>query len=190
MAVNLLVQNLATLRIRHRDRGGLVSSTSTPQVVALNEQSQHPINIDTWANLAQAVLVAEGLGGDCELNLTFIDSDEMASLNGEHMGKVGPTDVLSFPLDDDPDLTFPGQPRLLGDVLICPEVVEKQAPGEPDDEMALMVVHGVLHILGMDHMEPDEEAEMKAAEQRHLSAWKSAAPSSTAEAPAADRPTQ
>lgn len=139
---------------------------------ALDEQSERAISLERWADLACSVLVAEGLGPDCELNLTFIDTEEMTSLNGEHMGKDGPTDVLSFPLDDTPDSNFAGQPRLLGDVLICPDIVVKQAPGEPDDEMALMVVHGVLHILGMDHMEPDEAAEMKAAETRHLSAWR------------------
>ncbi len=158
------------------DRGVLVTSSSAPQVVALDEQSQRPVTLERWADLARSVLIAEGLGEDCELNLTFIDTAEMTELNGEHMGKIGPTDVLSFPLDDDPDAAFPGQPRLLGDVLICPDVVVKQAPGEPDDEMALMVVHGVLHILGMDHMEPDEEAEMKAAEQRHLSTWRTTCP--------------
>lgn len=141
-------------------------------MVALDEQSERPVTVERWADLARSVLVAEGLGEECELNLTFITTSEMAELNGQHMGKEGPTDVLSFPLDDGPDVAFEGQPRLLGDVLICPDVVAKQAAGEPDDEMALMVVHGVLHILGMDHMEPDEELEMKAAEQRHLSAWR------------------
>ena len=141
-------------------------------MVALDEQSERPVTVERWADLARSVLVAEGLGEECELNLTFITTSEMAELNGQHMGKDGPTDVLSFPLDDGPDVAFEGQPRLLGDVLICPDVVAKQAAGEPDDEMALMVVHGVLHILGMDHMEPDEELEMKAAEQRHLSAWR------------------
>lgn len=148
-----------------------MTSPSAPQVVVLDEQSVRSVATQQWAELACAVLVAEGVEPNAELNLTFIDSDEMAELNGEHMGKVGPTDVLSFPLDDTPDSIFEGQTRLLGDVLICPDVVAKQAPGEPDDEMALMVVHGVLHILGMDHMEPDEEAEMKAAEQRHLTSW-------------------
>lgn len=148
-------------------------TTSAPDVVCLDEQAIRSISTERWAALASAVLVAEGVEPGCELNLTFVDSDEMAELNSQHMGKDGPTDVLSFPLDDDPDVTFEGQPRLLGDVLICPAVVAKQAPGSPDEEMALMVVHGVLHILGMDHQEPDEEIEMKAAEQRHLTVWRS-----------------
>lgn len=146
---------------------------SLPSVVALDEQATRSVTTEQWAALAQTVLVAEGIGDGAELNLTFIGVDEMAELNIEHMDGDGPTDVLSFPLDDSDDVVFDDQPRLLGDVLICPEVVVKQAPESPDDEMALMVVHGVLHILGMDHQEPAEEAEMKAAEQRHLAAWKS-----------------
>lgn len=145
-----------------------------PTVIALDEQSIRSVSTEYWAKLAKDVLVAEGFGEGSELNLTFIDVDEMASLNVEHMAGTGPTDVLSFPLDDSADVVFDDQPRLLGDVLICPEVVAKQAPDNPDDEMALMVVHGVLHILGMDHQEPDEEIEMKAAEQRHLAAWRAA----------------
>ena len=142
-------------------------------VIALDEQSTLPIELAAWQSLALAVLTDEGVDGLCELNLTFIESDEMAELNGQHMGKDGPTDVLSFPLDDEEDLAAPeDMPRLLGDVLICPEVVAAQAPDTTEEEMALMVVHGVLHILGMDHQEPDEEAEMKDAEQRHLSSWR------------------
>jgi len=128
---------------------------------------------DCWASLASAVLADEGIVSDAELNLTFVDVDEMTRLNTDHMGGEGPTDVLSFPLDDSERVVFEGQPRLLGDVVICPAVVAKQAPARPDDEMALMVVHGVLHILGMDHQEPEEQAEMKAAEQRHLDSWRS-----------------
>ncbi len=141
-------------------------------VIALDEQSTHAIELEHWAGLAHSVLQGEGVHGHCELNLTFIDSAEMAELNAQHMNKEGPTDVLSFPLDDVPESLPEGVPRLLGDVLICPEVVAKHAPGQAEDEMALMVVHGVLHILGMDHQEPGEEAEMKAAEQRHLSLWR------------------
>lgn len=145
--------------------------TGEPSVVSLDEQSIRSVNTDRWGELARSVLVAEGLGADAELNLTFVDVEEMTELNREHMDGTGPTDVLSFPLDDDEDVVFEGQPRLLGDVLICPAVVAAQAHERPDEEMALMVVHGILHILGHDHQEPEEEAEMKAAEQRHLTAW-------------------
>ncbi len=80
------------------------------------------------------------------------------------MGKVGPTDVLSFPMDDDP---LDGVPTLLGDVVISPAVAAEQFAehaGTIDDELALLVVHGVLHVLGHDHAEPAEAAVMRACE--------------------------
>jgi len=120
------------------------------------------LELDRWAALA--VVVAEAEGGVGELTLTFVDADEIASLNVEHMGKSGPTDVLSFPMDDDP---MPGVPTLLGDIVVCPQVAESQFAehaGTLPDEIALLVVHGVLHVLGHDHAEPDETARMRERE--------------------------
>lgn len=141
-------------------------------MITIDDQGVEAIDLDRWGALAQNVLHDEGVGGPGELNLTFIGLDEMTQLNVAHMDGTGPTDVLSFPLDDEDGEVFDGQPRLLGDIVICPEVVTAQAPDTPEAEMALMVVHGVLHILGMDHQEADEAAEMKAAEQRHLRRWR------------------
>lgn len=153
-----------------------MSNDAAPEVVALNDQNDEEVDLAMWRVLAQRVLVDEGIAANAELNLTFVDRVEMTELNETHMGKTGPTDVLSFPLEDPdgPDVVpVPGQPRLLGDVVICPAVVFAQAPSSPIDEMALMVVHGVLHILGMDHQDPDEATEMQAVERRHLSRWRS-----------------
>ena len=108
-----------------------------------------------------------------ELTLTFVDRDEIAALNREHLGEDGPTDVLSFPLDDDDDAgrRRAGAARRRRRV---PGVAAEQAPshaGTLDDELALLVVHGVLHVLGHDHAEPDEARLMRARElellQRH-----------------------
>ena len=82
----------------------------------------------------------------------------------QYMGTPGATDVLSFPMDDDP---LPGVPTLLGDIVICPAVAFDQFAehaGTFDDEIALLVVHGILHVLGHDHVEPDETATMRARE--------------------------
>jgi probable rRNA maturation factor len=113
------------------------------------------------------VLEEEGRHG--ELTLTFVDRDEITGLNREHLGKDGPTDVLSFPLDA--AAGAPGVPVLLGDVVVCPAVAAEQAEthaGTVDDELALLVVHGVLHIVGHDHAEPEETAAMRARELEHL----------------------
>lgn len=146
--------------------------SGSPVVVGLDEQASPPVEVTTWVELARRVLLDEGIDVDAELNLIFVDLDEMTDLNRTHMGGVGPTDVLSFPIDDDPEPIVEGQPRLLGDVVICPTVVNAQARESFEDEMALMVVHGVLHVLGMDHADEDDDRAMKAAEERHLDRWR------------------
>jgi probable rRNA maturation factor len=146
-------------------------------VVGADEQSEVPVDVERWVALARAVLETEGRRG--ELTLTFVDREEIAELNAEHLGKEGPTDVLSFPLDEEEHL--PGVPVLLGDVVVCPAVAVEQAPthaGTVDDELALLVVHGVLHVLGHDHAEPEETAVMRAREVALLEAhhWRGPAP--------------
>lgn len=135
------------------------------------------VDTDRWHRLALDVLVDRGMAG--ELTLTFVDRDDIAELNVEHMGKQGPTDVLSFPMDDEP---IPGVPTLLGDVVISPAVAAAQFAdhaGTLDDELGLLVVHGILHVLGHDHAEPDETALMRACELDLLERfhWHGAAPS-------------
>ncbi len=136
-------------------------------VVAADERSDDDspgtvIDLERWRRLALDVLTTECAVG--ELTLTFIDAADIAELNAEHMGKTGPTDVLSFPMDDEP---VEGVPTLLGDVVLSPAVARGQFAehaGTIDDEIALLVVHGILHVLGHDHAEPAEAAEMRARE--------------------------
>jgi probable rRNA maturation factor len=150
-------------------------------VVAADERdpddSPHvDVDVDRWRRLAAAVLADRGLDG--ELTLTFVGVDDIAELNLEHMDKHGPTDVLSFPLDDEP---VAGVPTLLGDVVISPAVAADQCAdhaGTIDDELALLVVHGVLHVLGHDHAEAEETAVMRSLELELLQRfhWNGAAP--------------
>ena len=142
-------------------------------VVATDERSAAPAAADrsgagetaVWAALAEAALRAEGVtAGEC--NLVFVDPDEMARLNAEHMGEEAPTDVLSFPLDGaDPD---PVGTRLVGDVVVCPAYAARNAA--PDGGLALLVVHGVLHLLGYDHADAVDAARMQARERELLAA--------------------
>lgn len=145
-------------------------------VVAADERSADRSGLDLdvgrWERLAVDVLLDRRATG--ELTLTFVDTDEIAALNAQHMGTTGPTDVLSFPLDDGTDAGPDGPPPLLGDVVICPAIAARQFAdhaGTLDDELALLVVHGVLHVLGHDHAEPEDAAAMRALElellQRH-----------------------
>ena len=133
------------------------------------------IDLARWRALAASVLAGEAVAGPAELHLAFVDEAAMAVLNAEHLGGDGPTDVLSFPLDAEPDPATDGPgPRLLGDVVVCPAVAGRQAGADDgpayEAEVALLVVHGVLHVLGMDHAEPAEEAAMVARERVHLAA--------------------
>lgn len=157
----------------------------TPATVVAADEREHDavdaVDVDRWAGLARKCLVSEGIGG--ELTLTFIDRADIADLNEQYMGKRGPTDVLSFPLDapsieasDSGDVQLDagggvgrgdGPPVLLGDIVISPAVAAGQYAehaGTMDDELALLVVHGVLHILGHDHSAPDETAVMRERE--------------------------
>jgi probable rRNA maturation factor len=152
-------------------------STSAPVVVGTDEQADVAVDVDRWCRLAREVLRTEHTRG--ELTLTFVGRDEIAALNREHMGAEGPTDVLSFPLDER-DATVPsGIPVLLGDVIVCPAVAAEQAPehaGILDDELALLVVHGVLHLLNYDHAEERESAAMKSRERELLERFREREP--------------
>jgi probable rRNA maturation factor len=155
-------------------------------VYAADEQSDHPVAVDRWAALARSVLEAEGIVGDTEVSLLFVDEATIASLHERFLDQPGPTDVLSFPIEDEPDRsgrspdeggTGPGSAdpdsgrlKLLGDVVICPVVAAANAVEHGvifDDEIALLVVHGLLHLLGMDHA-LDEEAERMERRERQL----------------------
>jgi probable rRNA maturation factor len=147
-------------------------------VVVLDEQDDPLPDIAVEA-LAELVLGGEGLPGTTEVSVMFVGTQRIAELNETHMGKHGPTDVLSFPLEDlTPGAGFApagadDPPFAIGDVVICPAVVRGRAEAGQvpfADEMALMVVHGLLHVLGYDH-EADEDAEMmEARERRYLAA--------------------
>ena len=139
-----------------------------------NEQTDVEIDVAHWVSLAAHALDAEGVGGDAELSLLFVDETVIAGLNEQYMGEARPTDVLAFPLDEvdqGPSVgSALGVPTLLGDVVVCPAVAARQAPDHGstlDDELALLVVHGVLHVLGHDHADETETAAMQARE-RHI----------------------
>lgn len=153
-----------------------------PVVVGYDEQEDHPLDLDRWMQLARDVLIEEGVGTG-ELTLLFVDEQTVADLHEVHMGDASPTDVLSFPLDAESAMgaSIDGVPVLLGDVVVCPAVAARNAPehaGTLHDEIALLVVHGVLHILGHDHAEPEQEQRMQTRERELLERhhWRGAVP--------------
>lgn len=165
-----------------RPANGALVTTATVTVTVLDESSdpQPDEALARWAELVRAVLETEGVTGPAEADVVFVDAEEMAALNAEHMGGTGPTDVLSFPIDDEVDevdeVDEHGDVRLVGDIVVCRSVAVANAPdhaGDPDDEVALLLVHGSLHLLGHDHAHADERDRMWAAERRLLDAhWR------------------
>ena len=130
--------------------------------VEVADEQDHLVDAEDLRSLAQHVLHAQRVPADMDVTLLLVDREVMAQLNATHMGKQGPTDVLAFPIDA-PGESPPDVPAVLGDVVLCPEVAAAQAPRfdrSPHDELRLLTVHGLLHLLGMDHAEPDQEREM------------------------------
>ena len=115
-----------------------------------------------------------------ELSILLVDTDYMTELNHRWMGSDGPTDVLAFPMDEGsvdhgPGEAGTGEPALLGDIVLAPEVAAKQAVTaghSAADELHLLTVHGALHLLGYDHAEPEEEREMFSLQNRLLQSWR------------------
>jgi probable rRNA maturation factor len=132
-----------------------------PTVLISNRQTQ-PVDETELAMLARETLLAEGLER-VELSVSLVAEDEMADLHMRYLGEQGPTDVLSFPLgEDDGDGV-----RLLGDVVIAPSVAARANPDDPAAELRLLLVHGILHVLGYDHEDEEERAEMWARQERY-----------------------
>lgn len=146
------------------------------------------------AAVARHVLDTMGVSPLAELSVLLVDLAEMERLHRRWMDEPGPTDVLAFPMDEldlrgsrgvpqsagaagrepDPEIG-PAEPVLIGDVVLCPQVAERQAEdaGHPTaDELQLLCTHGVLHLLGFDHEEPEEHAQMFGLQASLLSSWR------------------
>ena len=168
------------------------------EVFVSDEQADVEVDAQRWQMLASSVLQAEGVRGQAEMALLFVSREVMHEMNRVHMGVDAPTDVLAFPIDvvDNSRATGPTArsatpvlarvdtgdlPLLVGDVVICPLIAREQAPlhaGTLDDEMALLITHGVLHVLGYDHDTEANADKMRTRERSLLESvhWKGAAP--------------
>ena len=144
-------------------------------IEVLNE-TDADIDVDVLARQARFMLDRLLIHPESELSLVFVDVPAMTELHVEWMDEPGPTDVLSFPMDE----LRPGvegqesEPGVLGDVVICPDVAAVQASTaghSRDDEISLLLTHGILHLLGYDHGEPDEHEEMFGLQGELLMSW-------------------
>ena len=146
--------------------------------IEISNESGMEVSEEDLLDVARFVIARMDVHPAAELSMVLVDSDTMADLHMRWMDLPGPTDVMSFPMDElepggRPDAPEPG-PAMLGDIVLCPpfaaEQAEKAGHGVAH-ELALLTVHGMLHLLGYDHAEPDEEKEMFALQNQLLTEW-------------------
>ena len=148
-------------------------------VEVLNETNSE-VDLQSISQLATFAMSRMKIHPQADLSIIFVDEDSIAELNKRWMDETGPTDVLSFPMDelrpgDDSEVSADS---LLGDIVICPQVAATQAvsAGKPvTEEIQLLLVHGFLHLLGFDHAEPSEHQRMFALQDQILAEWRAAA---------------
>ncbi len=124
-------------------------------------------------SVADFALNQMGIHPDSELNIRIVAEDEMSDLHLKWMNLPGPTDVLSFPMDELKPNSKSDGPGLVGDIVLCPAFAEKNGKQSLERELELLTVHGVLHLLGFDHAEKSEEAAMFKLQDDLLSNWRS-----------------
>ena len=139
--------------------------------VEIANETTDEVDLETMRALAEHVMTEMKVHPDAELAVLFVDEDAMEKLHIEWMDEPGPTDVLSFPMDElrPGNDDKPSDPGVLGDVVICPSVAARQAvtaKHSTDDEIRWLLSHGILHLLGFDHAEPEEERLMFALQRQ------------------------
>ena len=145
--------------------------------IEINNESDARVDEAAIVSIARYVLDSLGINPLAELSILVVDSEAMATLHKQWMDLDGPTDVMAFPmdtLDDKPGMEAEPGPALLGDVILCPAVAAAQATAaghSTDSELFLLTAHGVLHLLGYDHGDPESEQQMFALQSQLTAGW-------------------
>lgn len=134
------------------------------------------IDVDSVRSMLAHHFAALNLAADCEVSISLVDEATMTDLHVRWMNEPGPTDVLSFPMDE---LTIPAPgdaaaSGILGDIVVCPTFAAAQAAGKGvsiDEEVRFLITHGLLHLVGHNHDEQDEETRMFALQDQLLESW-------------------
>ena len=124
-------------------------------------------------SLADFTLGKLGIHPDSELSIRLVNEDEITQLHIKWMDLPGATDVLSFPMDEMKPNSASNGPGVIGDIVLCPAFAEKNGKQSLADELQLLTVHGVLHLLGYDHEELEEEKHMFGLQEEYLKQWQS-----------------
>ncbi len=144
--------------------------------ISVDDDAGSSLDLTALGDLAGHVFTRLNLHPECELGITLVDTDRMTTLHEDWMNEPGPTDVLSFPIDE---LT-PGAgdqlagPGILGDIVICPDYAKDDAQRSNrtlDQHVQFLTVHGMLHLLGYDHATEEEYAQMFALQDELLDSW-------------------
>jgi len=144
------------------------------QISVVSHREPEPLDLSAFERLALFVLEREEAPVAVELSVAVVGLEEMSELNVRFRGKEGPTDVLSFACDDPCAVVGPDEPVTLGDVVVAPEVAEAQAAEfghTVEEELNLLLVHGVLHLMGYEHESDEDASVMQARERTLLEAW-------------------
>ena len=144
--------------------------------VEANNESGVEVDTAGLVRLATFALDQLRIHPQAELSILLVDEDTMTAYHRKYLGEDGPTDVLSFPMDElrPPDDDEEPPEGLLGDIVLCPAVTVRQAREHgrgPAEEAEYLLVHGLLHLLGYDHAEPAEKAEMFALKDKIIRGW-------------------
>lgn len=148
-------------------------------MIDISNESGEQVDTRALVRLARHALAVLRIHPQSDLSVLLVDEDTMTAYHERFMGIGGPTDVLSFPMDEmraPADDEEPPQ-GLLGDIVICPAFTGAQAPGNGrtnQEEMEYLLIHGLLHLLGHDHAEPDEKAVMFELNDRIIADWRAA----------------
>lgn len=143
----------------------------------IHNETEAVLDLEHIESLVDHHLKHLGIHPDSMIAVTFIDVDRMTTLHEDWMHEPGPTDVLSFPIDE---ITLPTEgdstePGILGDIVICPDFLSaqmKESGRTLQQESEFLVTHGILHLVGLDHQEPEEFTRMFALQDQLLACWR------------------
>ncbi|MEN9294074.1 MAG: hypothetical protein RLZ38_400 [Actinomycetota bacterium] len=141
--------------------------------IDLENNSSYECNDSKLISLADFSLNKLGIHPDSELAIRLVDENEMEQLHLKWMDLPGPTDVMSFPMDEMKPHTAANGPGVIGDIVLCPAFAEKNGKQSLAEELELLTVHGVLHLLGFDHEDVDDEVKMFGLQDEFLEQWRS-----------------
>ena len=138
--------------------------------IEISNESKTTFDESSLVSLAEFALNEMKIHPESDLSITLVDENRMSELHVQWMDLEGPTDVMSFPMDE----MVPGdlEPGVVGDIVLCPEFARAQAKNGFEDEMYILTTHGVLHCLGFDHVEKDAEKAMFDLQEQIVRDWK------------------